>query len=307
MTDEATNGASPPVADAPAPLKSNDTSEMKVIAELGKADPAPKPEPEVEQGSSEASDPEVDEEQDDAPEADSEGQPKQGKNTWKKRLERARRQAVAETEARIYRELHVQREQAQPEGEQPASSKTFEQLLAENDFDHDKAMNAFYDQKRDAEKRQEAQKAEQEQHAKAAESLKAKVEAFEDKAGEGAWHEIVTSPLNTDSKFKPLVDLFMGDDHDLEIAHELAGDIEEAERLLSLSPLARVREVAKLAERFSGAPQKQAPVLPPKKTTSAPPPPKTVAGGGKSMVDLDDPNITTAQRIAEWKRSRGKS
>lgn len=300
MTDEATNGASAPVADAAAPLKSNDTSEMKVIQQLAQAEPEKKPEPKVEQEVDD-SDPEVDEEHD-APEAGSDDKPKQGKSNWKKRLERVRRQAEAETEARIYRELHERQGSAPPAGEQPEPAKSWEELLAENDFDQSKALKAFYQQEREAERAAEAQRAEEEQRAKAAETIKAKVEEFEERVGEGAMDEIMSSPLNTDAKYKPLVEMFMGDENTFDIAYELASNLDEADRLLSLTPLARVRELAKLAERFGGAPQKPAPVLPPKKTTNAPPPPKTVAGAGKSIVDLDDPSITPAQRIAEWKR-----
>jgi len=299
MTDQATNGASAPVADAAAPLKSNDTSELKALQQASPAEPGPV----VAQAEEheDDSDSEVDEEQD-APEAGSDGKPKQGKSNWKKRLERVRRQAEAETEARIYRELHEKQGSAPPTGEQSEPAKSWEELLAENDFDQSKALKAFYQQEREAERAAETQRAEQEKRAKAAETIKAKIGEFEERAGEGAMDELSSSPLNTDPKYLPLVELFMGDENDLDIAYALASNLEEADRLLSLSPLARVREVAKLAEKFGGVPQKPAPVLPPKKTTNAPPPPKTVAGAGKSMVDLDDPSITPAQRIAEWKR-----
>lgn len=300
MTDEATNGASAPVADAAAPLKSNDTSEMKVIQQLDQAEPEKKPEPKVEPEADD-SDPEVDEEHD-APEAGSDDKPKQGKSGWKKRLERVRRQVEAETKERIYQELHEKQYPAPPTSEPAESAKSWEEFLEENDFDQSKALKAFYQQEREAERAAEARRAEEEQHAKAAETIRAKVEEFEERVGEGAMDEIKSSPLNTDAKYKPLVDMFMGDENTLDIAYELANNLEEADRLLSLPPLARVRELAKLAEKFGGAPQKPAPVLPPKKTTNAPPPPKTVAGSGKSIVDLDDPSITPAQRIAEWKR-----
>lgn len=287
------------------PLKSNDTSEIKAVQAQVEEVVKPETVKPVEQAVVEDSDPEVDEEQDDAQSADS-NKPNQGKNSWKKRIERAQRQAIAETEARIYRELHEsQGKPPSKETEQASEGKSFDELLLENDFDQGKAMQAFYQQQREAERKAESAVAEQESRAKAAEAAKAKLQAFESRVGEGAMQDIIDSPINTDAKFKPLVDLFMGDDNDVDIAYELANNIEEAERLLSLSPLARVREVAKLAEKFGGATEQKQVALP-KKTTNAPPPPKTIAGSGKSGIDLNDPNISTAQRIAEWRR-KGKT
>ncbi len=286
-------------------LKSTDTSEIKAVQAQVKEVSKPEAEKPVEQKVVEDSDPEVDEEQDDAQSADS-SKPNQGKNSWKKRIERAQRQAIAETEARIYRELHEsQGKLPSQEAEQASEVKSFDELLLENDFDQGKAMQAFYQQQREAERKAEAAEAAKESQAKAAESAKAKFDAFESRVGEGSVQDIIESPLNKDAKFKPLVDLFMGDDADLDIAYELANNIEEAERILSLSPLARVREVAKMAEKFGGATEQKREV-PPKKTTNAPPPPKTIAGSGKSGIDLDDPKISTAQRIAEWRR-KGKT
>lgn len=288
------------------PLKSNDTSEIKAVQQKVEEVAKPETDKPVEQKAAEDSDPEVDEEQDDGPEPGSKQKKPEGDGAWKKRRERIRREAIAETEARIYRELHEN--QGKPpsrEAEQVSEEKSFDELLLENDFDQGKAMQAFYQQQRESERKAEAAEAAKESQAKAAESAKAKFDAFESRVGEGSVHDIIESPLNKDAKFKPLVDLFMGDDGDLDIAYELANNIDEAERILSLPPLARVREVAKLAEKFGGATEQKREVTP-KKTTNAPPPPKTIAGSGKSGIDLDDPNITPAQRIAEWRR-KGKT
>lgn len=288
------------------PLKSTDTSEIKAVQAQVKEVSKPEAEKPVEQKAVEDSNPEVDEEQDDGPEPGSKQKKPEGDGAWKKRRERIRREAIAETEARIYRELHEnQGKLPSQETEQASEVKSFDELLLENDFDQSKAMQAFYQQQREAERKAEAAEAAKESQAKAAESAKAKFDAFESRVGEGSVQDIIESPLNKDAKFKPLVDLFMGDDADLDIAYELANNIEEAERILSLSPLARVREVAKLAEKFGGATEQKREV-PPKKTTNAPPPPKTIAGSGKSGIDLDDPKISTAQRIAEWRR-KGKA
>lgn len=302
MTDEVTNGASSPVAATPAPLKSNDTSEMKAIEALAKeVAPAPDPKPQKAEEKEEPESPKEEGSDDDAPAADSpdKGKRKDRLPRWvKERLERERLVTEHRTREAVMRELE-QRNQPMPE---PTKAEDKDKTLADFDFDND-AYTAYLVERAVEKKEQERVRAdEQRKQAEAAEKLKARIDAFEERVGDGAWEEILESPFGRDPKFKPIVDLIQGDEHDLDIAYELATNTEVAERLLSLSPLARVRELAKLAERFSGDPQKPDPVLPPKKTTNAPPPPKTVAGAGKAVVDLDDPNITPAQRIAEWKR-----
>lgn len=301
MTDNATDGASAPAAQEPA-LKSTDTSDRPAVEA-----PEPKQEaPKTEAPAATPQEPEGDEGADDAPAADSpdKGKRKERLPRWvKERLERERLVTEQRTREAVMREIDDRQKPAQPPAE-PEREKT----LADFDFDQEAHTAYLVDraiQKREASAAREAQEREQ---AEAAEKFKAKIDAFEERVGDGSWEDIVSSPINTDPKFKPLCDLFMGDDHDLDIALELASDVAEAERLLSLSPLARVRELAKLAEKFSGAPTpekpEKAPVLP-KKLTNAPPPPKTVAGAGKATVDDNDPNLSTAERIALWKK-RGK-
>lgn len=300
MTDNVIDGASAPAAQEPA-LKSTDTSDRPVIQA---PDPEPDQTPKDEAPAATPQEPEGDEGADDAPAADSpdKGKRKDRLPRWvKERLERERLVTEQRTREAVMREIEERQKPAQPP-EAPEREKT----LADFDFDQE-AHTAYLVEraiaKREAENAKQAREREQ---AEAAEKFKAKIDAFEDRVGAGSWEDIVSSPINTDPKFKPLCDLFMGDDHDLDIALELANDVSEAERLLGLSPLARVRELAKLAEKFSGepTPPEKAPVLP-KKLTNAPPPPKTVAGAGKATVDDNDPNLSTAERIALWKK-RGK-
>jgi hypothetical protein len=159
--------------------------------------------------------------------------------------------------------------------------------------------------------RREAQRHREEEQRKrldAENAFKARVDAFEQRTGDGAWEDIVSAPINTDPAYKPLTELFMGDEHDLDIAHHLAMNPEEAKRLKELPRLQQVREIAKLAEKLSGDTQPEvttpsAPAIPPKRTTSAPPPPKSVTGAGKPAVDINDPNLSTAQRIAAWRKA----
>lgn len=308
MTDNTNDGASAPAAQ-PAALKSTDTSVISAIkVKEGPADPAPaKPvervapqqEPEGEAGDAV--------ENEDAPAADAATEKKKDRlPRWvQERLERVRRVTEAETRERTLRELQ---ERQQPHVREPANVEPTEREKTLEDFDFDSAAYLDYKVERGIERRErQAQlRAEQQKQVEAVEQFKAKIDSFEERVGAGAWEDINTSPINTDPAFKPLVDLFLGDENDLAIAHHLAMNPDEASRLLALSPLARVREVAKLADQFGEQPHKPAPAPLPKKVTNAPPPPKTVTGGGKATPSEDDDSLSPDQRIALWRARQGK-
>jgi hypothetical protein len=286
-------------------LKSTDTR-YKFTVEAPKTEPvkeAPKePEPKAEKPVV----PPEGEKQGDAPDADSPQVSKKDRMPrWvKERLERVRQESLAQGRESALRELQASPPKADPVKDEP-KAKTLEDF----DFDHGRYTDYLVEQKLSKREEEARIKAEQERQAKAAESFKARIDAFEERAGDGTWQDIVESPLNTDPAFKGLTDLFMGDDHDLDIAHHLATNLKEAERINKLPKLQQVREIAKLAEKFESGAQKEDVDMPsppaslPKKTTSAPPPPKTVSGSGKSSVDINDPNMTTAQRIAAWRKA----
>jgi len=288
-------------------LKSTDTR-YKVTVETPKAEPAKEAPKEPEAKAEKPVVPPEGEKKDDAPDADS---PQTGKEKrlprWmKERLERERQVTEARTREAMLREFQASPPKADPVKDEP-KAKTLEDF----DFDHGRYTDYLVEQKLSKREEEARIKSEQERQTKAADSFKARIDAFEERAGDGTWQDIVESPLNTDPAFKGLTDLFMGDDHDLDIAHHLATNLMEAERINKLPKLQQVREIAKLAEKFESGSQKEdvdtpsTPAPLPKKTTSAPPPPKTVTGAGKPSVDINDPGLTTAQRIAEW-RKKGK-
>jgi len=288
-------------------LKSTDTR-YKVTVETPKAEPAKEAPKEPEAKAEKPIVPPEGEKQDHAPDADSPDAPKKVRiPRWvKERLERVRQESLAQGRESALRELQASPPKADPVKDEP-KAKTLEDF----DFDHGRYTDYLVEQKFSKREEEARIKTEQERQAKAADSFKARIDAFEERAGDGTWQDIVESPLNTDPAFKGLTDLFMGDDHDLDIAHHLATNIKEAERINKLPKLQQVREIAKLAEKFESGSQKEDVHTPsttaplPKKTTSAPPPPKTVTGAGKPSVDINDPGLTTAQRIAEW-RKKGK-
>lgn len=288
--------------DAAPQLKSTDT--MYKAPEVPKAEPV-KEKPEPAPKAVEA-DP-VEGVKDDAPDADSpKGTEKRMPRWMKERLERERQVTEARTREAMLREF----QDKQPKVDvAPVVEEPKRKSLEDFNFDQDAYTDYLVDHKLKTREEKQRLESENKKRAEAAETFKSKVDAFEERAGDGTWQDIVESPLNTDPGFKPLTDLISGDDHDLDIFHHLATNLDEAKRIQSLPKLQQIREIAKLAEKFDSdsqadvtAPSKPAPL--PKKTTAAPPPPKTVSGSGKVSVDIQDPHLSTEQRIAAWRNAR---
>lgn len=279
----------------PAELKSTDTSTKVTEGNL-----APKPDAaKVETTAVAKVEPiKPPEGESDAPDADSPQKGEKRLPRWmKERLERERQVTEARTREAVTREF-LDRQPGKPA---PAiQDEPTEKTLQDFDFDQGKYTDYLVDLK--LTRREEKQRIESEhrKQAESQESFKAKVDAFEEKAGDGAWDDIISSPLNTKPEFKALTELFMGDEHDLEIAHHLATNLDEAKRINALTKLQQVREIAKLADRFEGTTEEK-PVTAPKKTTSAPKPVTTISGAGKPSVDITDPGMSTADRIKAWK------
>lgn len=306
MTTES-NGAV--TSDAAAPqLKSIDTSyRATLVVPDAKAEvtPAPAPEPTPQPAAAEAVPPEG--AHDHAPDADSspgKGNDKRLPRWMKERLERVRQVTAAETREQMLREF----QQTPPATQPPAAEAPKAKTLEDFNFDQNAYTDYLVEEKLNKRERDRSQAEAQQKQAQAVESFKARVDAFEERAGDGAWDDIVSAPINTDPAYKPLTGLFMGSEHDLEIAHYLATNPKEAERLRDLPPLKQAMELGRLAEKFETASSPDvstppaAPTLP-KRTTTAPPPPKTVSGAGKPSVDINDPGLSTEQRIAAWRKA----
>jgi len=296
MADE-TNAAVTAVE--PPALKSNDTRSK--AQDSVETTPIPEKVPaKVEAKPEEPKDAKPPEGDSDAPDADSpQGKTEKRLPRWmKERLERERQVTEARTREAMLREFQDRPAKVEPEA--PARA---EKTLTDFDFDQD-AYIAYRVERAIESKEQHAKaEAEHRKQAEAQETFKSRIDAFEEKVGDGAWEDVVTSPLNTNPEFKQLTELFMGDEHDLDMAHYLATNMAEAKRINALPKLQQVREIAKLAERFDGDTEEK-PVVLPKKTTSAPPPVKTISGSGKPSVDVLDPSISTADRIKLWKSGK---
>lgn len=285
MTDE-TNVVS--ATDAPPALKSTDTGTIRAAMEASKAaaEEAPKPVETAQDDPSSGDD------------ADSAGAPQKDKPErlprWvRERVKRAEEAAIRKTEDRLRAELQPQPKVEPPKEDHRTAAKTLE------DFDYDTTAFTEYlvDQRLKAAEREREQESQRRQAEKAQEAFKKRIDAFEEKAGAGAWEDIEDSSLNTDPKFKALGQMIMEEEDGLELAHYLAKNPEETERIGGLKPLAMARELAALSERIK-------PTNLPRKTTNAPPPPKTIAGSGLPTANLYSPNLTSEARIALLRQQR---
>jgi len=298
MTDE-TNAAS--AAEAPE-LKSTDTRVHVEAPEAEKPKDAKTETPKETALKETTAAGDVPHEGDDASTADSQqDKPKEKRlPRWmKERLERERQVTEARTREAMLREFQA----AKPANE-PAHAATVkaEKTLEDFDYDQEKYLDYRVQVALEAKEQQAKADAVRKKQAGAIESLKARIDALEETVGDGAWEDVTASPINTNPEFKPLVDLFMGDDHDVEIAHHLATHLTDAERILALPRIRQIREIAKIAEQFDDTPPAVKTAALPKKTTTAPPPIKTVSGAGKASVDIMSPDLSTAQRIAMWRK-----
>lgn len=108
---------------------------------------------------------------------------------------------------------------------------------------------------------------------------------------DGAIDTIKTAGLIPVDMIDVLSDL--GDGH--KILKHLSDDLDEVERLFSLSPTKRAIELTKLHTKVTAPPRKQ--------LSNAPDPVKPLTGGTKApMIDIYDTKLSPADRIKEMRR-----
>lgn len=283
MNDE-TNVES--ATDAPQALKSTDTGTIKAAMEASKAQaevvetPAQTTQDDPSSG-------------DNAKPADAVAKKSDRLPRWvQERLQREREKTARETEDRLRKELQPAKVEP-PKVDHRSAAKTLE------DFDYDTSAFTEYlvDQRLKAAERERAEESSRRERQKAEDAFKKRIDAFEEKAGAGAWEDIESSSLNTDPKYAGLAQVIMMEDDGLELAHYLASNPEEVERIAGLKPLSMARELAGISERLK-------PTNLPRKTTNAPPPPKTIQGSGLPSGNIYSPNMTPEQRIALFRQQR---
>lgn len=293
-----------PAPEAAPALKSTDTGVLAALKP--KADTAPqskaeepkaKPEPHATSAGKEA----------DADSSEAEHQDEDRKiEPWmRKRLSRAEERGRKLGRAEILDEVRTLRPgndqakapAAQP---QPPSELKLEKSLADFDYDMEK-YNAYAIREGVkqalAERDADQEKQRKERTAKEAhDAFEKRKAAFESRVGEGAWDDMVSAKVDVPQE---VIDLLVGHEKDLDIAHYLIQNPTELDGLRGKSKLEIARALGTIETKLSGSSREQE--LPPK-TTKAPPPPPKVTGAGKSVKSIAE--MSTAERIAEWKRQK---
>lgn len=313
MNDTSTHAASAADTQAKKPeLKSTDTGVFGALKKADTATPQPKAtepavqKPEAKKPVSDAS-PAVTGPDAESSEAEHQDDDRKIEPWMRKRLARAEDKGRKLARAELLEEMRAARapEQQAPSTEEPAaSSAPAAKTLADFDYDMEKYADHLVDRKLQA-KEADQEKKRAEAAAREARTAFDKHKAeFEARVGEGAWEEMTSIEVDVP---QPVIDLLKGHAKDLDIAHYLVHHPDELNALRGKSNLEIAASLAAIDAKL-GKPRKanadaddDAVALPPK-TTKAPPPPPKLPGAGSATKDIA--NMTTGERIAEWRRQK---
>lgn len=295
-----------PAPEAKPELKSTDTGVLATLKPKADTAPPPKAEKPEAKPASDATPAVKGSDADSAADhQDDDDRPDRKIEPWmKKRLSRAEEKGRKLGRAEILDEVRTLKGAPEaPKGE-PKQEQTQQQPAAQKtlaDFDYDMEKYSRYLAREEtkavlAERDAEQERQRTERTAREAQSAFEKRKAeFESRAGEGAWDEMVSAKVDVPQE---VIDLLMGHERDLDIAHYLVNHTDELDALRGKSKLQIARGLSAIEAKLSGSREQE---LPPK-TTKAPPPPPKVTGAGKSVKSIAD--MSTAERIAEWKRQK---
>lgn len=203
------------------------------------------------------------------------------------------RQKRAELEERL-KKLESQQPQKAPEVAQAPKEDDFDSYSdyqsAQEKYLADRAANAAYERlkaEQEAAKEQTSEQQRQEEikakRAKFDENLTAKRTNFENFEEVAYGHEFMDMGL---------AEMIFDMDKGPEVAYHLGSHLDEAERIFSLSPIERARELTKL--------EFQVEQLKPKKVSDAPDPINPLSGSSERVADKDPDDMTTDEWLA-WR------
>lgn len=289
------------------------TDEVAVVEELkSSAVPSvmperqPKPEQEVTAEVVET-ETETEEAAEESATSEDDAHPKKNKGVGKRinELTKEKHEALRRAEAleRERDELRAKLQKPEQAHAKPEGKPTLEQF----DYDYEAYTDALSEWKIDqklSERDQKAkQQAEQSKIEEQSKTVQSRIDAYAAKDPEG-WKEALTAPIN----YTPaMVELLRESEVGPEIGVYLARNLDEAEQISQMSPVAAARAIGRIEAKLESAPAPAKPkVDPPKKLTQTPPPAKTLTGGAVAIKDIDAPGITPEQRIAIWRANRRK-
>lgn len=222
-------------------------------------------------------------------------------SAWKKRLSRAEEKGRKLGRAEFLDELRATRA-PEKQAEKPAETDASQgKTLADFDYDMERFTDHLVERKLQAKEADQDKKRTEAAAREARTAFEKRKADFETRAGEGAYEDMVSAEVDVPQE---VVDLLMGHERDLDIAHYLVHHTAELDALKGKSKLHIARELAviegKLSPSKAAEGKERESGLPPK-TTKAPPPPPNISGGksAKSIAEM-----STSERIAEWRRQK---
>jgi len=212
------------------------------------------------------------------------GEPKPLPKSVQRKIDKLTRQrqearenvAAKDAEARLLRERL-----AQYEPQQPAIDPARKPRLEDYNFNaeaYESALDEWHEVKGQASKRDEV--------------VKGRIETFAKKNPDD-WKEAISAPV----EYTPaMLDAIYESELGPQIGVYLARNLDEADEISGMSPVAAVKAIARIELKLQAKPEPQAPQ---KKVTQTPDPPQLVSGGAAITKSVDD--MTTDERIAYWR------
>lgn len=226
-----------------------------------------------------------------------------------KKLDKLTREKYeAQAQAAYWQQQAQQRQQANPQAQpaQPTPTQAEGKPTLEScGNDPEKYLEALAEWKADQrfearlqqQRQQEAQAKEQEQKATHLSREKAFAEAHPD------YYDVAyTAPIN----FGPaMLDYITSSEKGPEVAYYLAQHLDEAKAIEQMPPHRQGIALDRIEQKFAAA---KSPVetdeRPARTVTQAPQPPATIQPAGQTRRNVYDENLSTAERIAMWKRQK---
>lgn len=224
-----------------------------------------------------------------------------------KKLDKLTREKYqAQQEAQYWRERAEKKGEppANPEKPDTAAAPEGKPTLEAFEYDQEKFLEALSDWKVEQKLAAAEQRRVQSEKAKAASETMAgwasREQAFI--AENPDYAEVAyTAPINYSDT---MLDFVKESEIGPQIAYHLGSHLDEAKAIEQMSPTRQAAALARLEMTLSPAGEAADPATPrPTRTiTKAPPPPATVTPSGGAKRSPSDPNLSTAERIALWRR-----
>lgn len=155
------------------------------------------------------------------------------------------------------------------------------------------------DQRWKERERQQAEQAKQQEAAKVRSSHIDREKAFAE-AHPDYYDTAYTAPIN----YSPsMLEYITGSEKGPEVAYYLAQHLDEAKAIEALPPLRQGIALDRIEQTFAAAPVVST-EAPARQVTQAPQPPATVAPSGTARRNIYDEGLSTAERIAMWRRKK---